>query len=207
MAENGKPVIGLLGLPGAGKSTVAAEMADRGAAVIDADALARQAMSEPAVREAVLQRLGEAVLTDGGEVDRAAVGRAVFGDEPALRWLEGLIHPRVRARRRELRENYAGDPDVLAIVEDSPLLLESGLDQACDVLVLVEAPREERLRRLAESRGWREDELARREKNQWPLDKKRKRADHVISNGAGEAGRTTEASRVFSQILQERDKQ
>lgn len=200
-----KPVIGLLGAPGAGKSFVAERFRELGCAVIDADQLARDALQEPAVRDQLVQWWGATVLDERGAVDRAAVGRIVFDDAEALRRLEGLTHPRVKQARAALRQRYEHDPAVAAIVEDSPLLLEKGLDAECDVLVLVDAPREVRLARLEQERGWSAAELERREKNQYPLDKKRARADHVVSNHAGAGDVTDQVRRVLSLILQQRD--
>jgi len=202
----GKPIIGLLGAPGAGKSTVAAEFARQGAGVIDADALARAAMQEQAVRDQLVEWWGRGVLAADGSIDRRAVADRVFGDQDARRALEGLIHPRVAERRWSLRQAYADNPDVTAIVEDSPLLLEAGLDAACDWLVLVDAPREARLARLSRTRGWSAEELQRRENQQTPLDTKRQRADYVISNDRDEVACQEAARRVFSQLLHDRVK-
>ncbi len=178
-------VLGLLGAPGSGKSHVAAAFAGHGAAVIDADALAREALEVPAVREQLRQWWGDGVIQPDGTTDRAAVGRRVFQNPDELRRLEGLIHPEVKRRRAALHERYRADPGVNLIVEDSPLLLESGLDSGCDALVYVEADEATRRARVAEHRGWSAEELTRREKLQWPLDTKRGRADYVVANGAG----------------------
>lgn len=197
-----KPVIGLLGAPGSGKSFVAGLFAREGAAVIDADRLAREAMDEPAVRAELVRWWGDDVLDAAGQVDRRAVGAKVFKDAAALKRLESLVHPRVHAGRRRLRSAYEADASVRAIVEDCPLLLETGLDGECDVLVYVDAPLTVRRQRVLASRGWTEEELARREKNQWPLDRKRGRADYVIDNGAGELPAQEHVRRVLSRILQ-----
>lgn len=197
-----KPIIGLLGAPGSGKSFVARTFAEQGAGVIDADRLARQALEEPAVREALRQWWGDAVFDAAGRVDRQAVGARVFEDAAALRRLESVVHPRVKAGRAALRDRYAVDRSVVAIVEDSPLLLEQGLDRECDVLVFVDAPRAVREQRVGETRGWSSAELARREKNQAPLDIKRDRADYVVNNSVERQLAHEQARRVLSQILQ-----
>jgi len=195
-----KPVIGLLGAPGSGKSTVARALAAEGCAVIDADRLSHEVLEEPDVVEQLRQWWGEAVIGPDGLPDRGAIGRIVFHDTGQRRRLEGLVHPRVHARRRRLRSAYGRDPAVRAVVEDMPLLLEKGLDGQVDALVFVEAPRDQRLRRLADSRGWDAAELDRREKSQVPLDTKRARADYVIDNRDG-ADLKSAARRLLDDFL------
>jgi dephospho-CoA kinase len=204
MPIDGKPIIGLLGAPGAGKSTVAAAFAEAGGAVIDADALGREALQAPEIRDQLVAWWGEGILTPEGGVSRKAVGDRVFNDAAALKQLEGLIHPWVNARRQSRRRELADDPDVRAIVEDSPLLIEKDLAGDCDALVFVDAPRADRLARLARDRGWSEGELTRRENQQIPLDTKRRRADYVIDNHADTAACHAAAKRVFSQLLHDR---
>lgn len=196
-----KPVIGLLGAPGSGKSYVARLLAQEGAAVIDADAIAREVINRPEVRGTLADWWGTEVLQEDGRVNRSAVGAKVFDDPCELARLESLIHPKVNARRGELRELYRGDEDVLAIVEDCPLLLERELEGDCDVLVYVDVPLETRQERVARTRGWSADELARREKNQMPLDMKRARADYVFDNDADQSAVQTQARRLLDWAL------
>lgn len=195
-----KPVIGLLGAPGAGKSLVAGQLAALGCAVVDADALAREALGEPAVKEQLARWWGPDVLDERGEVDRSALARIVFADRAALEQLESLTHPRVRQKRAFLHEQYQARPAVKAIVEDTPLLIESGLDADCDAVIFVEASLPTRVARVAR-RGWSAEELDRREKNQTPLDIKRKRADYVVNNDADEASTQDQVRRVLSRII------
>ncbi len=197
-----RPVIGLAGGIGSGKSAVASALAKLGCAVIDADLLSREALTRPQVIATLVQWWGPGVVRPDGTVDRAAVGRIVFDDPAARRRLEALIHPLVHAERARLRRRYAAsDSDFVAIVEDAPLLYEAGIDRECDAVVFVEAPRDVRLSRLRRTRGWDEAELARREKNQLALDIKRERADHVVVNDAGEAELLDRVRRVLSEIL------
>ncbi|MEM9345440.1 MAG: dephospho-CoA kinase [Planctomycetota bacterium] len=177
-----KPIIGLMGGPGSGKSTVAQLFAELGCAIIDADRLGHAALSEPGVVEQVRTIWGEAPFGSNGQISRSALGRIVFADPAALRQLEGLIHPVVHAGRERQRNQNQADPSVVAIVEDCPLLLESKLDKQCDTLVFVDAPDELRLERVAATRGWDMQELKKREQQQAPLDTKRRSADYVISN-------------------------
>src|SRR5690606_32067025 len=120
--------IGLLGGPGSGKSHVAHALAKLGAAVIDADAIAREVLDDATVRGTLTAWWGSGVLRDNGRIDRAEVGRRVFDHPAELARLESLVHPRVNARRNELRRRYRDQDGVTAIVEDCPLLLERGLE-------------------------------------------------------------------------------
>lgn len=202
--RGGKPVIGLLGAPGSGKSHVARLWAQMGAAVIDADALAKAVLDEPEVRGRLVAWWGPGVLTEDGRIDRAAVGRRVFDDPAELARLESVIHPKVNARRGQLREMYRADAEVTAIVEDCPLLLERELAGDCDVLVYVDAPRGVRLERVAQTRGWDAAELHRREKNQLPLDIKRARADYVFDSDADPSAVQTQARRLLDRVSSKR---
>lgn len=199
-----KPVIGILGGIGSGKSTVAGLFAALGCGVVDSDRLAREALSEPEVVRAIRERFGDAVVDVGGAIDRRALAERTFGRPDELAALEGIVHPRVHAGRARLRAAYRADPAVVAIVEDTPLLLEKGLDADCDVLVFVEAPDAERLRRVRGSRGWTPGELSRRQSMQLPLDIKRRRADHVIQNDDNPEACLGQVRRILDHILHDR---
>jgi dephospho-CoA kinase len=205
LPQDTKPVIGLIGGIGSGKSTVARLFAEMGCGVIDADAVARQALEDPEVKAQLVQWWSQAILDSRGRIDRAAVGRIVFARPTELHRLEALVHPVVHAHRRQLRARMFADPQIKAIIEDTPLLLEKHLDGECDLLVFVAAARAVRLQRLHAGRGWTAGELAAREKNQLRLDIKAKLADHVIDNNADEAESLIHVRRVLSQILQKRN--
>jgi dephospho-CoA kinase len=196
-----KPVIGLIGGIGSGKSAVGRMFAREGSAVIDSDKLAHEVIEMPAVREALRGWLGEGVFDGRGRVDRKAVGGMVFGDEEKVKRLNGLIHPRIGEMRGELMKKYLADGGVKAIVWDTPLLLETGLDRECDVVVFVEAPEEVRVARVGKSRGWGVEELKKREKLQIGLDKKAEVADYCIDNSGDEAASLLQVQRVLSHLF------
>ena len=201
MRKNGhKPVIGLIGGIGAGKSFVARQFARLGCAVIDSDELAKTALADPGVRSRIVERWGRRVLDSRGQVDKAALARVVFPDAAELSQLEQMVHPKVHELRSGLRRRHEADPAVCAIVEDCPLLLEKDLAGQCDVTVFVDADRRLRLQRVAE-RGWTDEDLAQREKNQLALDFKAGFADHVVDNNADEAHCVEQVRGVLSQIL------
>ncbi|NJL31489.1 MAG: dephospho-CoA kinase [Phycisphaerales bacterium] len=194
-------MIGLLGGIGAGKSTVAQCFAQLGCAVIDADALAKSMLHEPAIKEQLVARWGPIILDAQGQVDRAAVGKIVFASTLERVFLEGLIHPPVLAERARLKQVYQGNPQVVAIVDDTPLLLEKELHRDCNVLIFVDAPLVTRQQRVMNKRGWSVDELNKRQSAQIALDKKAQLADYCVDNSADQAHCLEQVRRVLSQIL------
>ncbi|MFM1890476.1 MAG: dephospho-CoA kinase [Planctomycetota bacterium] len=196
-----RPVIGLAGAIGAGKSAVAATLAEAGCVVADADAATRAILGSPEAAETLAAWWGMGILAEDGTVDRAAVARIVFADPAERKRLEGFVHPRVQAARAAI---FAAAPaEAPALVVDAPLLFEAGLDGGCDHIVFVDCPRAIRLERVAEHRGWSDEELARREAAQWPLDRKRQRADSVLVNDADLASLRTKVLDLLKRILAE----
>jgi dephospho-CoA kinase len=180
----GKPIIGLAGGIGSGKSTVARLFGEMGCLVLSADEAVADAYRDPAVKSTLREWWGDEVFDNRGEVERRALGRIVFENPEAKRRLEGLIHPLVARQRQRAMEVAAGDAQVIAYVWDIPLLFEVGLDRQCDAIVFVEAPFEDRLRRVRAGRGWDDVELVRREKLQQPLDNKREMSNYIVQNTA-----------------------
>jgi dephospho-CoA kinase len=181
-ARGGVRVIGLTGPVAGGKSTAAEMLAARGARVIELDAVGHQLLADPAVREEVNTAFREAADTeDLGELRRRLAG-IVFTDDAALSRLERILHGRMCARvRRELEELRAAGRPALAVITGA-LVFEMGLDELCEAVVLVDAPREERLRRARAGRGWDRAEVDRREARQLPPEAKRLRAGRVVDN-------------------------
>lgn len=187
--------IGLTGNIGSGKSSVARLLRGHGAAVIDADRLARQATEDPVVLERIAAAFGRDLVVTGEDglphLDRARTAARVFGDPAALAALNGVIHPWVRARSAELeRELAASEDPPPVIIHDIPLLYENGLDAGLDAVVVVTAPLAVRLARVV-ARAGAIDEAARvaargdaaaRDATQLPLSEKVARADYVVDN-------------------------
>jgi len=197
----GKPVIGLAGGIGSGKSFVASLFAELGCAVIDADAQVRSAYEDPSVKRTLREWWGEAILQPDGSVNRRAVAQRIFSDPDDRRRLEGLLHPRVADQRRQQMKDLEQNTGVVAFVWDTPLLFEAGLKAECDAVVFVDAPAELRLERVARARGWDQEELRRRENLQWPLDRKREISDYVIRNAADAGDARCQIRDVLSRIL------
>ncbi len=175
-------VVGLVGGIGAGKSQVAEAFARRGAQVISGDALAHAALREPAIKELVVSRWGQRLLDDKGEIQRRLLAEVVFADANERRALEAMVHPWIKERIRAEVEAARADTTIRLIVLDAAVMLEAGWHDVCDHLVFIEAPREVRLRRVAEQRGWTVQEVEAREAAQLPLTAKAAHADHTLDN-------------------------
>jgi dephospho-CoA kinase len=180
-----KPVIGLIGGIGAGKSAAAAAMAARGGRVVNADALGHEALEQPEIQARLIDRWGARVLKPDGHPDRRAIAAIVFADPAELRALEELVFPYIG--RRALAEVLKAqeDPAARFVVLDAAVMFEAGWNNVCDRVVYIDAPRETRLARLAARSGWTAADLAAREAAQWPADTKRQLADAVVVNDAG----------------------
>ncbi|HYU58609.1 MAG TPA: dephospho-CoA kinase, partial [Actinomycetota bacterium] len=180
-------LVGLTGGIGTGKSTVAARLAERGAVVVDADVLGREAVAPgTAGFENVVKRFGKRLVDPStGGLDRNALAATVFADEMARRDLEAIIHPEVGRRLAETVGRYR-DSDAI-LVFDAPLIVEGGFADMVDVLVVVTSKAEEQVRRLMELRGMAEDDVRARIGAQAPTEEKVARADVVIENDGSEA--------------------
>jgi dephospho-CoA kinase len=177
--------IGLVGGVASGKSHVAQMLVELGAGLLDADRAGHAVLAEDTeVHQALSQQWGDAVFTADGLVDRAAIARRVFREGDAAKqerqFLENLLHPRIGKRLEALRTQFADEGRPAAVL-DAPLLLEAGWRPLCDVLLMVDAPRDLRLQR-ARQRGWTDAQFSQREAAQWPVADKRRAADVVISN-------------------------
>ena len=197
----GKPVIGIVGGIGSGKSFVAQLFAEMGAKVISSDEQVSSAYRDPAVLATLRKWWGEQVIAPDGSVNRKAIAQRVFNDPAQLKRLEELIHPMVNEARQRAMAAAANDPTIMAFVWDTPLLLETGLDKQCDAVVFVDAPLDQRAARVGQNRGWDAAELARRENSQWGLDRKRKISDYVISNTADAGFARGQVKDVLSRIM------
>jgi dephospho-CoA kinase len=174
-------LVGLTGGIGTGKSTVARMLAERGAVVIDADELARKAL-EPGspVLDRVLAEFGDEIRRPDGSIDRNALAARVFADVEARRTLEGIIHPEVMRLMAEEIERHRGGGGV--VVLDVPLLIETGVQAVCDVVVVVSSALEKQVERLVASRSMSERDVRARIAAQAPIEEKEAAADIVIRN-------------------------
>lgn len=197
-----KPLIGLAGGIGAGKSEVARILESLGAAIIDSDRLAHEELDAHDVVRTLCEWWGPSVCTADGHANRKKIGAIIF-DTPSERTrLEALLYPRIGKRREAMLEAYESDPNVKAVVLDTPKLFEVGLNEICHSVIFVDADWVVRVRRVADARDWTEEELRRREFIQDPLDMKKARADHVISNQTDTDDLRREVARVFAAVIE-----
>lgn len=196
-----KPVIGLCGGIGAGKSLVAAEFGRLGARVISSDELNRVVLARPDVLAQLRQWWGGVVVDPAGRPDRSAIARIVFADESERRRLESVTHPLIGELRAAMIRQAVVDSAVRAIILDSPLLLESSLDRQCDAVVFVDSPEDVRLARLQRDRGWDVQQVRSREKWQLPLEEKRRRSDYVVRNVGAPADLREQVAAILERIV------
>jgi dephospho-CoA kinase len=198
--------IGLTGAIGSGKSLVARLFKDFGAAIVDADAIAREVVAPggPAY-DGIVRAFGPAVVRSDGTLDRKALGDRVFSDVSARRELNALTHPHIRRRMAENVAQLGAAPGVEVIVLDIPLLLETtdGRDLGVDGIVVVDAGDDVRVSRLVARDGLAEADARRRLAAQMPLPEKVTRADWVIDNN-GSPERTREQVRTLWEALRTR---
>ena len=174
-------LVGLTGGIGSGKSTVARMLEERGAVVFDADVLARRAVETgSAGYQAVVERFGANVLAPGGELDREALASIVFADPAARRDLEAIVHPEVRRMFAEGTEEHRDSDRV--VVFSAPLLVETGMHTAFEVLIVVSTKVDTQVERLMRERGMSEDAVRARIAAQAPLEDKAGVADVLIDN-------------------------
>ncbi len=195
------PIIGITGGIGSGKSFVAALFAELGCFVISADAQVRLAYDDPQIRQQLRDWWGEGVFKSDGTVDRKAIAKVIFSDDDQRRRLEQLLHPWIAGQRDQWMKIARADPKTKAIIWDTPLLHETGLDRQCDAVVFVDAPPDVRFNRVRDSRGWDEAEIIRRENLQWPLDKKQSLSHYVVVNTADAASCRSQVREILSRIL------
>jgi len=191
--------VGLTGGVASGKSTVSAILEELGAVVVDADRLAREVVAPGTEGLAEIEEaFGPDVLTPEGELDRPAMGRIVFADPAKRAVLEGIIHPRVRARGAEL-EAAAGQGAV--VVHDIPLLVETGQGDAFDAVVVVEVPAELQVERMTGLRGMSEEDARARMAAQASAEQRRAVATYVIENTGTREDLRRRVAEVFEELL------
>ena len=192
--------VGLTGGIGSGKSTVARRLRERGAFVIDADAVARDVLGPgtPGLA-AVTERFGADLVDSEGALDRAKLASRVFEDAGARADLEAITHPAIRAETARLRES-AGPDEI--VVHDVPLLVEKRMAPNYHLVVVVDAPATERLRRLTEERGLGEADARARMDHQANDAERREVADVLLDNSGTPEQLDAAIERVWAERIE-----
>jgi dephospho-CoA kinase len=190
--------VGLTGGIGAGKSEVSRRLAALGAVVIDADAIAREVVAPGTDGlDEVTAAFGSGVLRADGSLDRERLGEVVFADPDLRARLNGIVHPRVGKRMRELEQ--AAGPDAI-VVHDVPLITENGLADAYDLVVVVDAPPELQEDRLVRDRGMSRDRALARMAAQASRQQRLRIADFVIDNSGSLADLDRRVAQLWAEL-------
>jgi dephospho-CoA kinase len=191
--------VGLTGGIASGKSEVSRRLVELGAVLVDADVLAREAVERGSEGLAeIVRAFGPEVLTDDGALNRAALGSIVFADPERRATLNSIVHPLVRARAAEI---VASAPEDAVVVQDIPLLVETGQAANFDVVVVVDAPDEVRIQRLGERSGLSPEEAAARIAAQATREERLAVADYVVENAGTLAELRDAVDRLWSNVL------
>ena len=193
-------VVGLTGGIATGKSTVAAMFAARGAAIVDADRIAR-ALQEPGQRcyRQIAEAFGAEVLDRAGRIDRPRLAARVFADAPARQRLEAIMHPAIReVCEEEIRTAEAMGKTVCIV--DAALILETGRRERFHKIVVIAAPEDVQVDRLTRTRGMTQAEARQRLASQWSTAAKAALADFVIDNGSDLASTEAQVNRIYSAL-------
>jgi len=193
--------VGLTGGIAAGKSVAARRLAELGAHVVDHDVLAREAVRPGSVGlDALVEHFGQGVLLPDGALDRAALGHLVFGDHAELAFLNGVVHPEVHRLSVERDAAIAAADGTAVIVHDIPLLVETGQRDGFDVLVVVHAPADLRIRRLVENRGLTLPDARRRVAAQADDETRLAAADVVLDGTGGEDALRAQVDALWARL-------
>jgi len=192
-------IIGLTGGFGTGKSYVAGVFKSLGVRVIDADKIAHGALRKTSGEyRKIKAAFGPSVLDKSGNIDRKRLAGAVFGDRDLLKRLNAIIHPGViKAIKSKIRNSSKAG----VIVLDAPLLIEAGLKNITDKIVVVTCPKDEQIKRCSRKFKIDKKEVLRRIKSQMPLSRKIKMADYVINNGATRAETRKKIEKIWRRIV------
>ncbi len=196
-----KPIIGILGGVGSGKSTVADEFAKLGCKVIDADKIAHELLDKKTVQDKIVALFGKNILDSSGKIDRKKLADVVFADADKLSSLNKIVHPFVLGRAEELIKRYNRQNQVKAIVLDMPLLVEVGWAKRCDKLVFVDCGWQLRIDRAKKLGIFGENQLKIRENFQISLDNKANIADNMVDNNPDLSGLAKQVADIFSYIV------
>ena len=193
-------LVGLTGGIGAGKSTVSAMLAERGAVIVDADQIARDIQSPGSpVLDAMAERFGEHIIREDGSLDRGAVAAIVFHDEAALKDLNGIVHPAMQDEIQRQIDAHRGTDRI--VVLDFPLLGENPR-KGLAATIVVDIPVDTAIARLVDQRGMDEADARARIGSQISRDERNARATHVLDNGGDRDSLVAQVDALWEQLAQ-----
>ncbi len=197
-----KPVIGLAGGIASGKSMVAEQLRRLGCAIVDSDQMVHDELAKPDVVQTFESWWGQKVVDSEGRINRQVMSEIIFSEAEQRKRMESFLYPRLERRREKMMLGFEDDPAVRAIVIDSPLLFEVGLDKLCDAVIFTECDRDVRVGRARESRGWTESEFDRREMLQKSLDMKARMADYRVVNNSTIDALLAQVTPLFERLIE-----
>ncbi len=203
--KKNKPIIGITGGIGSGKSLVASFFSELGCAVIKADELAHEILEESETKQFLLKYLGNNIIKPNNTLDRKKIADIIFEDIEKKKLVESYIHPRVIERQNHLIQQYQSEDRYKAIVLDVPLLIESSLKHICNLVIFIESDFKLRCQRVRKSRGWTEEEISRREKFLFPNYLKRSIADVILYNNSTIDNCKRQVEKIFSRFISSAD--
>lgn len=194
-------VIGLTGQTGAGKTTVAQMLGKLGCGIVNADAVAREALAPGSeCLSRLAERFGKDIILENGEADRKLIASRAFADSGSTRALGEITHPWIIRRTEEYLSELRNN-NYEAAVFDAPQLFESGGDRLCDVIIAVTAPEETRLDRIMQRDGIGESAARLRMSAQHGEDFFRSRADFVINGGMPRRDVRAAAAEIYKRVI------
>ena len=171
-------IVGLTGGIGSGKSTILNYFREHGYPCFESDEVGKKLL-EVELKETVLKLFGKEVYDAKGILDRKALSNKVFSNSKLLEKLNDIVHPAVNETFEKFKKKYQNFP---VVVKEAAILIESGSYKSCDIIVLVKAPLDVRIKRIVDRDSVNESEVIARMNNQWKDKKKEKYADYVIEN-------------------------
>lgn len=189
-------IVGLTGGIGSGKSTLMQWFQKQGVPCFESDAVGRKLLDTD-LREAVSEAFGAELYLQTGSLDRKALAEKVFANPAALAKLNQIVHPAVAIAFEDFKKQHANAPFV---INEAAILFETGGYKNCDAVILVTAPKSDRIERIINRDGSTKAEVIKRMKNQWEDERKRKLADYVIENSTIKS-----AQKQAAQILEKLD--
>jgi len=194
-------IAGLTGGIATGKSTVSSILREAGAIIIDADAIARDAVKKdlPAWHE-IVRIFGKEILLPDGEIDRVRLGDIIFKDASKKEILNKIVHPHVIQRVAEMIEEIGKESPGSIVILDVPLLIEAGMDKGLEDVILVYTPEWIQIERLIERDGISDEDALLRVRSQMPIEKKREFATIIIDNSGTPEATKKRTLEVFDSL-------